>query len=186
MNSQSEQDLFGRSKKFAGRVVVEWTIDHLKLALTTICAFALYSFGITEDWWPSPVEIIRGDRGGPGEENRIRRPLDVSAITYQNDGGAAGQLGESMHLSILPRLDSVSDTLSGLELRYGLTGLSSTSGTKNSVTLAWAMRLPQSEWLTCRQGGLRFDTRRGLEIEVARTLNNALASSEAAGDLQCT
>ena len=186
MTSQSEPDFFGRSKKFAGRVIVEWTIDHLKLALTTICAFALYGFGITEDWWPSPAEIVRGERADASDENRLRRPLDIAGISYQNAGGPAGDLGESLHLAIIPRLDSVSPQLSGLQLQYGLHELSSTTGTKNSVTLAWAMRVPQSEWQVCRQRGLRFDTRRELEIEIARALNNALASSEEEGDLQCT
>jgi hypothetical protein len=180
--------LADRSRSFAWRVITDWIVDNLKLLITAVVGFALYTLGITQNWWPSPADIIADQtlRRTSGEENQLVRPLNAKEIQYRNDGSSAGKLGESLHLGVTPRLNMVGPDLAGLRLRYGLVDLRSTAGSNSSVTLVWAMRYGSVPWVNCRQAGLQFSTRRELEAMIAKTLNNSIAASDSGGDLICS
>ncbi len=173
---------------FFRHVFVDWIVDHLKAALTALLLFVGYSFGVAEDWFPDPIEIVRAVRpqSTAPSSDVIVRDRSVAGIEVRSDGSAAGKLGESVHLQVIPRIAGLDARFQDVEIRYGLIRLRSSASSKSAVDLLWSVRADQQPWITCRQNDLRFERRMELERSIARTINNSLKSTELKGRLSCS
>lgn len=180
--------LIGKFWRLIRRLTYDVLVAHFPTVVVAVAALAGYSWQAKEGNVPTPGAIADSVRARIGlDEATPHRPQGIAQIALQPDGGPAGRLVASLHLRIVERIRPVGAPLTGMRVVYRLTDLRGTGTARTAADLRWAMRTPgRRGWLTCGPVGLQFANHAALISGVAAHLNNAITTTEKAGEPMCS